>query len=49
MQSMPSQELVVAGDAVEDELDGEGGEDDAHYACRDMHATFTHQADQARA
>jgi hypothetical protein len=37
--------LVVAGDAVEDILNGEGGEDDAHHAGCNVNTTFTDQPD----
>ena len=30
-------------------MNGEGGEDNPHYARRDMNAAFTHQSNQARA
>ena len=45
----PSELLVVTGDSVQNELNGEGREDDAHDTRGDVHAAFAHQPDQTRA
>src|SRR5258705_2569477 len=42
---MPSQQLVVTSDAIQNVLNGERSEDDAHYARCDVHRSEEHTSE----